>query len=55
MTEEEAFALALPPAPPGGGYLVLSPLQAANEKLIAAVRKYYPKTKIVIGQKLPTE
>jgi hypothetical protein len=45
----------LPPAPPGGGILVLTPTQMANERLIAAIRKYYPETKIVMSQKLPTE
>lgn len=39
-------------APPGGGYLVLHPLQFADKELRALIAKVYPETKVIESKPL---
>lgn len=45
----------LPAAPPGGGYLVLTPNQFRDPALTAAIREAYPNTRLIEAKPIPLD
>lgn len=53
MDREQAEPLFFPPAPPGGGYLVLGPAHLGSLDLLCLIKRIYPQTRIIAQHPIP--